>query len=1168
MSTHRIEQLEVCHREMFGDLVLTCATSTGSPPTRMIETSVTYPVEYRRTVSMDSVLRKTSIVENERRRASALVDELLVDIYYNIHSGTTDYNSATSGKSHKNSWVEVVNLQEKDTAELKSILSCLNTYVERMGSVLVRRLKRRDALRRQQEAYCDIITRQLAKREGPGTADMRFTIQPAPGESGFSQWAAAMKMVAQLPGGIPPEFRRRLWLTLADRHLASRGVDWPKVERSCFSEWSHPDDAELGVQIVKDLHRTGCSLFCGEDGQENQALLKRVLLAYARWNKAVGYCQGFNMLAALILQVTDKCESDALKLMIYLIEGVLPDSYFADSLRGLSVDMAVFRELLRSKLPRLSRHLDTLQNAAKDGTRSYEPPLTNVFTMQWFLTLFCNCLPQPTVLRVWDLILLEGNEILLRTALAIWQVLGERILTARSADEFYCIMGVLTRELLEFGLVDGNSLIKAVIAIGPLTELKNLRDHYLYNINPWGPSLPQAVVEKQLKLYSKQSIALDISALKKQYTKLKQRQRQAHIIFSAAISRQSPAAAPVTMNHLLLGKSALVPAKRLGPPKGAIPPARQTPSTLLWKDAPKQTSSSSSSDTELCDDDSGKSSSDEEPEEKSQFDDNLPRDSDNILMRTDNTNKSAKTSASEPEETVDVETNSIEVDVERSSSPSQSLLTENPETRDTFVTVKSSESDDENFDFERFLADRVKCLKEDDVVQEEESDDRINCARRNSAKALQIIQENSLILHRILQCQSRLSPSPPPIQVEDKTDAHTVPSSHYHDPVLFYESHAEIDTTTDPDRLTQILFEENTEELKSPEYGSKYTSILEKSKSLDEKYNALILNIPPLKQSLSEQKNLTRICEERKLNNDNFTQNELFKLSTMAVENIFSRGYKIAPPEKYNTATSSKEETLFSPEEQSNNSIRPKQEQTNSEPEYDLATNFTYKGFSYQTTKDDDHPTSAFSSFSWKKESEDTISTAFNFGISDTDSGIDFTRSSTFDLNLPSTNSSSTDFNEFKSQDTENGQADSSNKYSFAVQEEGPDEHSKFYKNLLSQLRSYPLENESDTTPKEDSLVTGLDRRIQGSVEPLSENRSDILQDRSDVRESREPSTNCPEDKKSLTLNVSSQGESSTSKSPLKSPLKSPSKAFNPFPVPLSSRQSKEVPLKLGLYKK
>ena len=51
---------------------------------------------------------------------------------------------------------------------------------------------------------------------------------------------------------------------------------------------------------------------------------------------------------------------------------------------------------------------------------SFEPPLTNVFTMQWYLTLFTNCLPPPVVLRVWDLIFLQGNEVLIRTALAIW----------------------------------------------------------------------------------------------------------------------------------------------------------------------------------------------------------------------------------------------------------------------------------------------------------------------------------------------------------------------------------------------------------------------------------------------------------------------------------------------------------------------------------------------------------------------------------------------------------------------------------------------------------------------------------------------------------------------------------------------------------------------------
>lgn len=66
----------------------------------------------------------------------------------------------------------------------------------------------------------------------------------------------------------------------------------------------------------QDLHRTGCSGFSGHDNEEDRAVLKRVLLAYARWNKAVGYCQGFNVLAALVLDVVDRKEDDALKVRL------------------------------------------------------------------------------------------------------------------------------------------------------------------------------------------------------------------------------------------------------------------------------------------------------------------------------------------------------------------------------------------------------------------------------------------------------------------------------------------------------------------------------------------------------------------------------------------------------------------------------------------------------------------------------------------------------------------------------------------------------------------------------------------------------------------------------------------------------------------------------------
>lgn len=52
--------------------------------------------------------------------------------------------------------------------------------------------------------------------------------------------------------------------------------------------------------------------------------------------------------------------------MIYLVEAVLPEGYFADDLRGLSADMAAFRDLLRLRLPRLAHHMDYLQRIS-DG---------------------------------------------------------------------------------------------------------------------------------------------------------------------------------------------------------------------------------------------------------------------------------------------------------------------------------------------------------------------------------------------------------------------------------------------------------------------------------------------------------------------------------------------------------------------------------------------------------------------------------------------------------------------------------------------------------------------------------------------------------------------------------------------------------------------------------
>lgn len=76
--------------------------------------------------------------------------------------------------------------------------------------------------------------------------------------------------------------------------------------------------------------------------------------------------------------------------MIYLIDKVLPESYFVNNLRALSVDMAVFRDLLRLKLPELSQHLDTLQRTSNKESGGKEDAWLLCFRKH--LAGFCSVL--------------------------------------------------------------------------------------------------------------------------------------------------------------------------------------------------------------------------------------------------------------------------------------------------------------------------------------------------------------------------------------------------------------------------------------------------------------------------------------------------------------------------------------------------------------------------------------------------------------------------------------------------------------------------------------------------------------------------------------------------------------------------------------------------------
>ncbi|XP_018111477.1 TBC1 domain family member 30 isoform X2 [Xenopus laevis] len=453
-----------------------------------------------------------------RSRTSSLVNGLLTELYDTYRGGagscyfrqqdSVDSSTEASGSDaflgrsnpesgflqelseRQSSRHQMQYLRQKEPNELKAIKEELNHRIAIQSAKLLRQVKQKDRLQHKLQKNCDIVTAclQAVSQKRRVDTKLKFTLEPSLGQNGFQQWYDALKAVARLPTGIPKEWRKRVWLNLADHYLHSISIDWDKTMRFTFNDRSNPDDDSMGIQIVKDLHRTGCSSYCGQEAEQDRVVLKRVLLAYARWNKTIGYCQGFNILAALILEVMEGNEGDALKVMIYLIDKVLPDSYFANNLRALSVDMAVFRDLLTMKLPELSQHLDVLQRTAnKESGGGYEPPLTNVFTMQWFLTLFATCLPNHTVLKIWDSVFFEGSEILLRVSLAIWAKLGEQMECCQNSDDFYSTMGRLTQEMLEDSLIDSNDLMQTVYSMAqfPFPQLAELREKYTYNITPF-----------------------------------------------------------------------------------------------------------------------------------------------------------------------------------------------------------------------------------------------------------------------------------------------------------------------------------------------------------------------------------------------------------------------------------------------------------------------------------------------------------------------------------------------------------------------------------------------------------------------------------------------------------------------------------------------------------
>ena len=200
-----------------------------------------------------------------------------------------------------------------------------------------------------------------------------------------------------------------------------------------------------------------------------QAALARMLVAYARGDPRVGYCQGLNFIAALLLlvstgtssiplvssdgpqpEVTDcsmwvtpAAEAAAFAMLWAVMAPARAASKAANESSARAADAAPpppsMAVLFLPGLPRLTALLHVLSglvNArlpALAAAFSAHGVVPSMWATQWLMTVFSYSLPLAAVVRIWDSFLAEGWKVPLRAALALL-VAHERELLAAAAE--------------------------------------------------------------------------------------------------------------------------------------------------------------------------------------------------------------------------------------------------------------------------------------------------------------------------------------------------------------------------------------------------------------------------------------------------------------------------------------------------------------------------------------------------------------------------------------------------------------------------------------------------------------------------------------------------------------------------------------------------------------
>ncbi|XP_064142036.1 TBC1 domain family member 1 isoform X3 [Loxodonta africana] len=270
------------------------------------------------------------------------------------------------------------------------------------------------------------------------------------------------KMHSAVGQGVPRHHRGEIWKFLAEQyHL-----------RHQFPSKQQPKDTpykELLKQLTSHQHAILIDLgrtfpthpyFSAQLGA-GQLSLYNILKAYSLLDQEVGYCQGLSFVAGILL--LHMSEEEAFKMLKFLMFDMGLRKQYRPDMIILQIQMYQLSRLLHDYHRDLYNHLEEHEI----GPSLYAAP--------WFLTVFASQFPLGFVARVFDMIFLQGSEVVFKVALSL---LGSHKPLILQHENLETIVDFIKNTLPNLGLVQMEKTINQVFEMDISKQLQAYEVEY------------------------------------------------------------------------------------------------------------------------------------------------------------------------------------------------------------------------------------------------------------------------------------------------------------------------------------------------------------------------------------------------------------------------------------------------------------------------------------------------------------------------------------------------------------------------------------------------------------------------------------------------------------------------------------------------------------------